>query len=283
MVTERQHHDPGTDEPSIDFSIEELVAVAELLQLHGIPGLGAEPLAFLDPAVHEVVLESARRALVARRFIAPSDDGSYQIKRPVAQMVSNVARAGIQVRAVFEADGLVETRCFAAEPELALEHSVVFGAVQRLTPFRTEQLLARILEFCGIEARPSFDCAGFTVPEAVLTACVDRLAAEDQAGGVAALRNAGVAEGAASAFVAALENRVSSAAVSILHRPQTNEIIGGELTWLDAGEHGLWLTPILAGIEINDSGDDVDPKPITIEPTTAKWIAEELLSYLPGA
>lgn len=283
MNTQPQHQDSVSDEPSIDFSIEELFAVAELLQLHGIPGLGAEPLAFLDSAVHEVVLESARRALVARRFVAPAEDGSYEIMRPVAQMVSNVARAGIQVRAVFEAEGAVETRCFAAEPELALEHSVVFGAVQRLTPFRTEQLLARILEFCGIEARPAIECQAFNVTEAALTACVGRLEAEDREGGVTALTSAGVPEATASAFVVALEHRVSSASVSILHRPQANEISGGELTWLDAGEYGLWLTPILAGAEINDSGDEVEPVPITIEPTTAKWIAEELLSYLPGA
>ncbi|MSO37258.1 MAG: hypothetical protein EXQ69_03290 [Acidimicrobiia bacterium] len=268
---------------SIDFSIEELVVMAEILELRGIPGLGQEPLAFLAPDLHEAVLASARRSLVARRFVRPTDDEGFEIMRPVAQMVASVARAGIQIRAVFEADGLVETRCFAAEPDLAIEHSVVFGAVQRLTPFRTEQLLARVLEFSGIEARPQSAVAPLTTSERALTACVEMLAAGDRGAAELVLTTDGVPEPSAAAFVAAIEHRVSSASVSILHRPKAEEIHGGELTWIDCGEHGLWLTPPLSEVAETADGEALEPVLVTIEPTTAKWIAEELLSYLPGA
>lgn len=277
-----QRLEDSSEQPSIDFSIEELVAMAEILELRGLPGLGAEPLAFLAPELHEAVLASARRSLVARRFVRPTAGDGFEIIRPVVQMVTCVARSGIQVRAVFEADGNAETRCFAAEPDLTIEHSVVLGAVQRLTPFRTEQLLARVLEFGGIETRPRGDVAPFAASERALTVCAEILAAGDRDAAVTTLTADGVPEASAEAFVRALGHRVSSASVTILHRPKPEEIHGGELTWMDCGEHGLWLTPALAGDGEADAVEPFEPGAVTIEPTTAKWIAEELLSYLPG-
>lgn len=276
-----QRLEGSLEEPSIDFSIEELVAMVEILELRGLPGLGPEPLDFLSEELRDAVLASARRSLVARRFVVPTDDGGFEIARPVAHMVARSARSGIQVRAISESSAVIETRCFAAEPDLAMEHSVVLGAVQRLTPFRTEQLLARVLEFCEIAARPESSVDPFTVGEQELTACAERLAAADRVGALLALTGGGVPGPGAAAFVTALEHRVSSASVTILHRPKPEEIHGGELTWIDCAEHGLWLTPALAGNEEPDDGEALEPASVTIEPTTAKWIAEELLSYLP--
>lgn len=270
------------DEPSIDFSIEELVAMAEILELRGLPGLGAEPLEFLEPDIREPVLASARRALVARRFLIPTEAEGFEVARAVAHLVARTARSGIQVRAVYEEPGRVETRWFAAEPDLAVEHSVAIGVVQRLTPFRTEQLLARVLEFCGISTRPENPAPMFMATATALGAAIEALAGGDPDGAVAALVTGGASNAGATAFVRALQHRTSSASVTILHRPAGTVISGGELTWVDCGEDGLWLTPTIADAPDDQRDEPLEPSPLEIEPTTAKHIAEELLSYLPG-
>lgn len=282
MDTEQAERGPS-GEPSIDFSIEELVALAEILELRGLPGLGAEPLAFLEPEVQEPVLASARRALVARRFLVPTEGGGFEVARPVAHMVARVARSGIQVRAVYEVPGHAETRWFAAEPDLGVEHGAAIGTVQRLTPFRTEQLLARVLEFCGIATRPENPAPSFSASAASIRSAVEVLAIGDADGAHTVLTTGGADPAGATAFVHALQHRVASASASILHRPAENIIAGGELTWLDCGDDGLWLTPALGDPGDDDGSDSPETAGLlTIAPTTAKHIAEELLSYLPG-
>jgi hypothetical protein len=280
MVTESSETE--ISEPSIDFSIEELVALAEMLELRGLPGLGAEPLEHLEPEFREPVLASARRALVARRFLIPTEEGGFEVARVVAHIVARTARSGIQIRALYEEPGRVETRWFAAEPDLAIEHGVAIGTVQRLIPFRTEQLLARVLEFCAIATRPSNDAAAFSVDPTSVSAAIEAIADGNASGAVAILVAGGADERSAGAFVEALGHRVSSASVTILHRPTEAVVAGGELTWLDCGDHGLWSTPAL-GDEPGASDDSGEGSPVVIAPTTAKEIAEELLSYLPGA
>ena len=87
---------------------------------------------------------------------------------------------------------------------------------------------------------------------------------------VASLVAGGIDELVADGFVSAARAVRSTSTVTVLHRPTSSEIVGVELTWLDAGPLGLWLT--------EPSGS---PSRRLIERVTAADLAIRLRSYLP--
>ena len=82
------------DDASIDFSVEELVALVGVLDLGPIPGLGEEPLGGLDESQREIVVASAIRSLVARRAVAVDED-RVEVAEPVADLVRVLAAPGL--------------------------------------------------------------------------------------------------------------------------------------------------------------------------------------------
>jgi hypothetical protein len=81
----------------------------------------------------------------------------------------------------------------------------------------------------------------WTVNSAAYQRC-DRLAlAGDEGGAAAALTRAGVQEGTAKAWVAALCGRGSSAAITVVHRDTGNgRLEAGELRWVADDSGGAW-------------------------------------------
>ncbi len=270
------------DDVAIDFSVEELVALALLLGQPLLPGLGEDPLAALDAGQRDAVLDSARRSLVARRVVVGEETSDHKITLEVLGAVASLLAAasspGILSRVEHEIDGRVETGFFMSVPEVSVEHSALVGGVHQLTPFATEDLLARVLDVCGLEERPAIDAKPFATTLGALRqcgACVEQ-------GDLDAARDALGDNDAVSAFVRAVSTRTASSRVTILHRPDDTHVEGGELTWLDGGEHGLWITPTPdTGFGSDPDFDESLTLPVAIKPARATEIAEELFSYLP--
>jgi hypothetical protein len=264
-------------EVSIDFSVEELLLLAEILGQPAIPGLDERALLGLTPEARSAASEAALHSLVARRVVTQTD-GTSDIAAPVVSLLEAASQPALLGRTEHEVDGLMELRFYLSQPDVSIEQTPLVGAVHRLAPFATEELLTRALDRCALEERPRADAEPFTVTLDQLRTTND--AAE--AGDLDLARRAIGGTASAAAFVSALTTRVSSSRVTLLHRPTETVIEGGELTWLDGGPGGLWLTPTVDTDPDEDDLDTVLDFEVEIAPTTATAIAAELFSYLPG-
>lgn len=286
---------PGGDAVTIDFTVEALVVLCEVADVPGLPGLDPDPLGGLGAETREAVLDSARRSLVARRMIR-ADGDTFTLDPAVHAFLKVVSTPGIVVRAVHERDERIETRFVSAVPDVAVEHSVVLGSIQRFTPFPTDALLARVLRFLQLAERAAVEADPFDVKAPDLTRVAEHLAADDRDAAREVLVGGGAPVSSAERFLDALEARRSSSSITILHRPDEDHLEGGELTWIDAGDAGLWLTPLPVPSDLGeargvDAGEAARTDPvegsegdaIRVEPTSAALIAAELLSYLPGS
>jgi hypothetical protein len=261
---------------SIDFTVEELAVLAELLGAPTLPRLGAEPLAHHSTEVQTALLEAGRRSLVARRVLTVGDDGDV-LADAVRSLLEVTSQPALLGRAEHEVEGRVETIFYSSVPDVSVEDLELEGSIHRLTPFATEELLTRMLDRCSLTQRPAPDSSPFTTTLGGLRLCGERVLAGDVDGARQALGGNG-----SSAFVDALLTRVSSSRVTVLYRPSETVIEGGELTWIDGGGSGLWLTPTPDLDADEDELEEALDLEVEIEPTTADAIASELFSYLPG-
>lgn len=271
---------------SVDFSVDELVVLAQLLGYEPLPGLGREPFGEISDAEREAALGAARRSLIARRVVSLSGE-AVEVLPAVAAVIEIAAAPGILGRAQFESRGSVETRFYGSRPDATVEHAPLEGSVHRLTPFPTDELLTRVLDFCRLEQRPEIEAPPFTVSFGELQACGERVAAGDSESARVLLSGAGAPTDSAAAFVQAIGTKCHLARVTFLYRLDDNRLAGGELTWVDGGEHGLWLTPTpdaddAIGSKSEGAYTALLDEPVMVTPTSASAIAAELLSYLPG-
>jgi hypothetical protein len=149
---------------------------------------------------------------------------------------------------VHEVGGVAEIRSFAARPEMAVEQRGMGSGQIRFTPFDPAVLVDRIMAFVAPESDGPFDDGeGGAWSLEVPAAAVERLFSDVSSTGdgkelVKYLVEAGVEIAKAEAFVSAVKSLRSTNSVTVLHRPVEQEIVGVDLTWMDAGDLGIWLT-----------------------------------------
>ncbi|MGQ0433899.1 MAG: hypothetical protein ACT452_16005 [Microthrixaceae bacterium] len=270
------------EEVFVDFSVDEVLALSDALALPAPPFVDAGSLGARADLRGEL-MAAGRRSLVARHVMTVENDSEIRVLPAVRRLFELLAEPGLLARTMYEEAGNVETRLFAAVPEVAIEHLPLRGEIHRLTPFETEQLLARILTVVQLDERPVPVSQAFELTMGDLRRSAECLVADRRADAISVITGVGVPPEAAEAFVAALVTRVSSAAVTLLYQPDEGSLQGGELAWLDGGESGLWLTPMPDDTPAAENGDasDFEDLTVVIAPTSTKWIADELLSYLP--
>jgi len=270
-----------TDETYIDFTSEEVLVLCELLTLDPPPGLGVEGLADLALAGNEEVIRTAAMSSLGSRGIVT--DGT--VVEAVQEVLRTASSPGVMTSVSAEIDGIVETRFLAAMPEISVEHQGLSISLHRFIPFATRDLLPRILSFVDLRPYEPESEISFQIPDETLEQVSDALDNHDHEAAERTLVAAGVDEATARTFVIALTMRHSSSSVTILHRPDDDQIVGGSLSWIDAGVSGLWVTELASSdnpsAAVNDSLDDEDLLEIRL--TSAKGVAAELLGYLPEA
>jgi hypothetical protein len=243
------------------YAADELAAVAQLLGAAAFPGVDGPG----DSAGREASLRSARRSLLARGVIELDDDGILSIAPPHALMFGVALAPAATVVAQREGPE-AEGRAWYLHPNLAVEHTVLVGAIHGLEQIDVAEVVSRLLDFLAIGLRRrGADPETFTAKRAAL----DRIAASLNAGSTGSL-GAELPPEAAS-FIEALEGSAGAYQVRALHK-EGSMIVGGELAWLDTGEAGLWQIEPVQG----------DPDQITIRRVGSEEIVGELLSYLPG-
>lgn len=271
---------------SIDFSVEELVALGEVLGLAPLPGLDPEPLGAVDEPARGLVLDAARRSLAARRVLAFGQvDGTGPVVVPaVATLLSVAAAPGLCARVACQFPDESRLVTYTAQPDITVEH-VRAGWLHRLAPLATADLVVRMLEVAGLEMvglgvgdpDAGATAAGFSVPADALRRAGELVLASRPGDATAVLVEAGAPAGQAAGFVAALGAARASVTVTVLHRPGDRHLAGGELAWLDGGDHGLWLVPVA------DGTPGTGQPPVVVETTTVGHIARLLLGYVPSS
>ncbi len=224
-------------------------------------------------------VQRGRRSLATRGLLVPTGKRSRELVEPIGLLLETLERPGVLVRAVRSPSGETVARQYAATLALAVEHVRLEGG-HRLTPFNPDEVLARALAFVQLTERGEVAEGEFEVGQDVLEAATQARAHEDSAGMAERLVAAGVDRGIALSFAEAANAADVSATIYITFRPEEDVFAGGELTWLDGGEAGIWL------VEGASSGDESEergsPAIVRVRTTTAEWIARELFSYLPS-
>lgn len=255
-----------SSERHIDLSAAEIAALSSALGVD----LATTTLTSSSNADDLVV---GRKSLI-RRKLATDDSKGMSMADPVRAIVDVLVSPALIGRIERSTVAAAETavRSYFAVPELTIEVQPIAAGLHRFTPIETQNLLLRILDFASL-----FDWAPrSTEPFEVSERLIELLRKAEQDDPAVATMMAG-----SSAPRASLDqlSRASAGGVTVsaalLHRPEETLFEGGELTWLDGGEAGLWtLEPI--------ETPSADPL-IRVSPTTALKIAKELFSYLPGS
>lgn len=281
------------NDPTIDFTTEELLVIAEITGGPLPAGLEIESLDELPAAYRDYARQTAERTLRARRVVQDGIDGRPVVVDAVRAMLEVVGSPGLLGVCALEEDGVVETRFFCASPELGVEHAAIATSVHRFTPFLTRDFLARLLRFADLRPARVPDVDPFEVPLSVLERVGESVSRGEVDAGRVLLMDAGVPEAAAAVFAAAFANKKSTVTVTVLTRPDPEKVVGGMLVWLDAGLDGNWVTEgvddagtvVGAGAGAGGGQSDIgSPDPVVLlRPESAEQMAAELLSFLPDA
>jgi hypothetical protein len=256
----------GGEVVSLDLSVEELTALAQLTGISAFPGVGDVSMG-RSAAEEQAALRTARRSLLSRG-LATVRDGTVRLSPAVESTLRITLWPELFVTATRQRPEGAEVRLYFAQPELAVGHSVVIGAIHRLTTFPPGELLQGVVDFLEIVPRPASDRPAFELPLAWLGRILQ---------GTAMPGDGFPPEG--QDFLRSLAGFVGSSRVTCLHG--RGPIRGGELRWMDLGDGGLWLIePIYRSPQ---AGTSESTDLLALRPITGEWLLEELLRYLPPA
>lgn len=257
------------EEVTIDFSEEELGHLFAACGVRPLQGLEAED---LTPEIRDAVRASVERSLRARHMLAEADDGTWRPVPSLAQVIVMLARPAAAAKASLRRDGREQIRRYGMVGPVGVEQQALAGGVHRLTLFETEELLERVLAFLGRPAGPRPDAPAFRLTGRDLQQALRLAASGDTPAVHYVLRSAKVQRRAAAAFSSVLTPEVAVATFEVTYLASDGVFRGGELTWIDHPEHGVWSVPALV-----DGSVAVD-----VMSTSSDALVEELRSYLPG-
>lgn len=260
------------DEVFIDFTGEEVLTLVDLLDLEPPPALGAESLEQMSLTGDPERLRSAAMSSLRARGILGVEP-TNEIAGAVVDVINTIAHPGVSIVTAVENHGRIETRYFAAMPEISIEQQSLSLSLHRYIPFATRDLLARVIRFA--EVRPFEPAAPheFRIEESTLAKVDQLIGAGDHASAIGEMQAAAIDEKVAGAFVNAVTMKLRTVSVTVLHRPDEDTFAGGALSWMDSGLSGLWIT------EPSEQKTDE----LAINVVDSRSLAAELLSYLPEA
>lgn len=252
------------DEAVLDLTVGEASFLADVLGVAPPPGLvdpDDDALVIVEEGGRSLrgsavkkVAEVVAPGLLERRLV----DGEGTVAAPVADLLTVVGSPHLVARAAYESGGVLEVRAFTARPEMAVEQRHLTDGRVRFSPFDPAHLVPRILEFvlpnrveASVDAEPvAVDGEGDVDPAPPLViecsiAVLEAMFASDPVSlesATAVLVSDGADPAAAELFAGAVTSIQATGSVTMLLRPIDDAIHGVELTWMDAGDNGLWLT-----------------------------------------
>jgi hypothetical protein len=232
------------------YSADELAALAGLLGAPGFPG--ADEALPQEGEAREAALRAARRSLLARGVLEIDAEGVLKVLAPHAELVAVALGRGAAVSIERRTPDSLERRSLYIAEGAGVEHSAELGHVHRLERFDAGELEERVLARAALA---DSDESG-----AELEATREELDA--------ALTAAAKGEAVEGALAQPLRTLRSLSRVTAL-RQENGKVVGGEVTWIDAGEAGLLV--------VESSGD---AERVRLRPASGAVIADELRSYI---
>ncbi len=264
----------STSHLSITFTTEEVRVLAAELG-YDPQQTGVAPPIESTRREREIALAAAARSLRSRRVITGTD-GDWQIAEPVAALVDIVCRPLARL-ALY---GPVRVRyLIRADASIRVEQR---DGLHRFMPFATADLLRRVMADAGLapDQRP-----GRGEPIDLPAGAYARLrrtlhdgSRQQDTASMAMVSDAGIPDGILHALASRAERSLS------VRRRVGGRIIGVELTWVDAGEDGLWELPAIdqpmAGGDSSERlGDELT---VRMAPTSPQVIATAITGCLRG-
>lgn len=262
----------------MNLSPEELSVLATELGLPLVPLLRYDPIAVEGPERAEE-LDVATRAELGERGILSKPAGG-EVAEPIRALLELLAAPQLLLRVEASLLGAEAEWQFACAPDGAIEIAEMNDRSWRFSAMPLHDLLSRVLELTGLEDRPEIAADALLLPTRTVLALPDLIENEDDDLVLGRLVADGAGEPSARALVEALRAAKTAASVTVLYRPETHRLVGGELTWIDGLDAGLWVTPTPDTTDWDPDGPEPGPE-VELRPVTADWIRAELTSYLP--
>ena len=234
--------------PARQYSVEELSALAEFGGQASFPGTGEHSLGSAPERL------AAHRALVARGTLREVDDGRLLLEAFDHRLVATALNPKAIINVEHRRGSADEHWLMYAAPALSVLQSSSAQAIHRLEPVPTQLVPPTIAGCTRLADRPAAGDGELTLPLAdfqrLRTAAesgqLDPESEKDQAKQVAGI----------------LDSVVGSSRVQVVPAADA-DLTESELTWLDAGERGLWTLA---------AEDDR----VTLRATTAEQIGQRL-------
>lgn len=256
------------EEVTVDFSAEELDQLFSACGVRVPPGLEVEePL----PEVRDALRAVVGRSLRARGMLAEVD-GTWQPVASIAQVIALLGRPAVAAKASLSRGGETQTRRYGMVGSVGVEQRALPGSLHRLTLFETDDLLERVLAFVGRPTGPRAEAPAFGLPGNDLRQALRLAAGGDTAAVRYVLRSARVPRVAVVAFSNVLTPEAPLVTFEVTYLASDGIFRGGELTWIDNPEHGLWSFPPLVEGAVT----------VEVTPMFGDELVEELYSYMPS-
>ncbi|MSO37273.1 MAG: hypothetical protein EXQ69_03365 [Acidimicrobiia bacterium] len=266
---------PAT-EATVSLSPVELSVLASELSLPLVPMLHFDPIAIQEPERATELDATTRAELTARGILSQPVDG--EVAESIRALLELLAAPLLLLRVEASYFGAEAEWQFACTRDGAIEISEMSDRSYRFSAMALGALQPRVLELTGLEDRNEIAVEPLLVTARTLLVLPKLIEDEDEA--LAQLVAEGAATESARALIAALLASRCAVAVTVLYRPDENRLVGGELTWIDGFDAGLWITPTPDTTDWDMTGPEPGPE-VELRPVTAEWIRAELASYLP--
>lgn len=257
---------------SVYLTTEEIAVLCASLELELPPPLN-DVWSTLTETHRDAAMAMATTTLVERTIL--SGENGQEVHEAIGLLMASFAAPGLVAVAAMEFSDGVDSRAYAVDDNLAVEHETMSPSIHRLRAFPPRDLVAQIQLFLDLRPAPLPDTEPFEARIADLDASADKVEAHETETAIAVLTEAGVGVEPASEFVDALRTRRATNVVSVVYRPDDEQVAGGQITWIDTGTGGLWKVEPVAG---SSDGGEVCAE---VSPTSADEIMQEMMSFLP--
>jgi len=259
------------NEIGVEFTLQELGVIADLLDLPTAAGIEDNPIDDLPEELRGPVVESIIGSLEARQILTRTDD-SVVVAEPIQLIVTAASAPSLIAIVSKQVDTLIDTTFLSVTPDIAVEVGAVAHTVYRLTPFATSDLLARVLRLSDLHPSSEMvEVEPLDLSQDQLEKCAEALLDADDPGALEAL---GGSNPSSDAFLRALKAKRSSSQVTIVHQPGEGRVEGGTIAWIEAGLRGVWTTEA-----VEEEGEPTGM--VHIACADARDIAMEMFTYLP--
>lgn len=220
---------------------------------------------------------------MARRGVRSQGDG-IQVEPHLGAAVTALAKPALLCFAARENGTALEWRRWAILPPVAVACRPLVGDLHDLELFDPGEIVEHVFAFIELENRPPPGGAPFELTVSALehvARCLTENLPEEADG---ALLEGGAPPDSGQRFLAALRAKRGSVELKLIWRDGPVTLRGCDLTWVDGGLSGLWLTPTPPVLP-----DQATPElpatytRIRVEPTSAASIREQFMSALPSA